>query len=198
MFRTRLGRLVAATITTAALFLHTAPPAGAALTVPQIVTNLQLLTAKSQALQLPARSITVINGPLIVVGLGPYPQIISGFTEIITITDTSIAQLSGTPRITTSADATAVANAYRTYATVTQNLLNILITKAGLFNAMPLIGQPVTDVLRALKSRVDALTFQLVDLVSPSVQKAQIVADHNSLSGALVAAINSYDGLTVG
>lgn len=44
-----------------------------AITPAQMVTNIQLLTSKSQALQAPAQSISIINGPLIVVGLGPFP-----------------------------------------------------------------------------------------------------------------------------
>jgi hypothetical protein len=32
-----------------------------------------MITQKSQALQAPAQSITVINGPLIIIGQGPFP-----------------------------------------------------------------------------------------------------------------------------
>lgn len=39
----------------------------------QVVENINLLTQKSQALQAPAQSISIVNGPLIVVGLGPFP-----------------------------------------------------------------------------------------------------------------------------
>lgn len=43
------------------------------ITPAQVVNNIRALTAKSQALQAPAQSINIINGPLIVVGLGPFP-----------------------------------------------------------------------------------------------------------------------------
>lgn len=39
----------------------------------QVVSNIEMVTQKSQALQAPARSITIINGPLIAVGQGPFP-----------------------------------------------------------------------------------------------------------------------------
>jgi len=39
----------------------------------QIASNINDLTAKSQALQVPANSITCLNGPLIVIGQGPFP-----------------------------------------------------------------------------------------------------------------------------
>lgn len=45
----------------------------AAVTPQQVVGNIQALTTKSQALQAPAQSITIINGPLIIIGLGPFP-----------------------------------------------------------------------------------------------------------------------------
>lgn len=43
------------------------------MTPSQVVDNIKSLTTKSQALQAPAQSISIINGPLIVVGLGPFP-----------------------------------------------------------------------------------------------------------------------------
>jgi hypothetical protein len=48
-------------------------PVMAQTTPAQVVTNIQMLTRKSQALQQPAQSISLINGPLIVIGLGPFP-----------------------------------------------------------------------------------------------------------------------------
>lgn len=45
----------------------------AAVNPQQAIENIRTLTAKSQALQAPAQSITIINGPLIAVGLGPFP-----------------------------------------------------------------------------------------------------------------------------
>jgi hypothetical protein len=57
--------------------------ASAALTAPQIVDNLNMLTTKSRNLQIPANQISIINGPLIVIGLGPFPQIIAGFADIV-------------------------------------------------------------------------------------------------------------------
>lgn len=56
-----------------ALALSLVVPLVSALTAQQIVENINTLTAKSKALQAPAQSITLINGPLIVVGLGPFP-----------------------------------------------------------------------------------------------------------------------------
>jgi hypothetical protein len=45
----------------------------AQLTPAQAVDNIRSLTTKSQALQAPAQSITIVNGPLVVIGLGPFP-----------------------------------------------------------------------------------------------------------------------------
>lgn len=44
-----------------------------ALTASDMVTNIKTLTSKSQALQAPAGAVNIINGPLIVIGLGPFP-----------------------------------------------------------------------------------------------------------------------------
>lgn len=50
-----------------------AVPISAVLTSAQIVDTIQVLTAKSETLQLPAQSITLVNAPLIIFGLGPLP-----------------------------------------------------------------------------------------------------------------------------
>jgi len=50
-----------------------AVPLVSALTAQEIVSNVNALTTKSQALQAPAQSINIINGPLILIGQGPFP-----------------------------------------------------------------------------------------------------------------------------
>jgi hypothetical protein len=43
------------------------------LTASQVVVNIKILIAESQALHAPANSISVINGPLMTIGQGPFP-----------------------------------------------------------------------------------------------------------------------------
>jgi uncharacterized cupredoxin-like copper-binding protein len=59
-------------ITTIALAAF-AVPVFTAITPAQVVDNIRSLTQKSQALQAPAQSLSIINGPLIVIGQGPFP-----------------------------------------------------------------------------------------------------------------------------
>jgi hypothetical protein len=51
--------------------LALATPIAAQASPAQIVSNIQLITQKSQALQAPAQSITIVNGPLIIIGTYP-------------------------------------------------------------------------------------------------------------------------------
>lgn len=53
--------------------ISAAAPLVLALTAQEIVGNINELTTLSQALQAPAQSITVLNGPLILIGQGPFP-----------------------------------------------------------------------------------------------------------------------------
>ncbi|KAI6546597.1 hypothetical protein MCOR05_000539 [Pyricularia oryzae] len=167
----------------------------AALTPAQIISNIQMLTAKSQAIQAPAQSITILNGPLIVIGQGPFPQIITGFTDIISTTTTAIAQMQGTDPVPAGADADAIFNAFREFVRVHQALLNILIGKAGLFNTVPIIGQPVAAVLRQLESVVDTIAFGLIDLVQS--RASDLTTQANQLGGTIEVCIQSYEGLGV-
>ncbi|KAK0613984.1 hypothetical protein B0T14DRAFT_499352 [Immersiella caudata] len=173
-------------------------PLVSALTATQIVNNIQSLTSKSQALQAPAQSITILNGPLLAVGLGPFPQILTGFTDIVDNAKTAHAQMQSSPEhITTAADATAVANAFREFVRVHQVLLNILIGKAGLFQTVLVIGAPVASALQSLEAIVDTVAFNLIDLVDPATQKNQITGDAKALSNTIGIAIKAYEGLTV-
>ncbi|KAF3180125.1 hypothetical protein TWF225_001828 [Orbilia oligospora] len=172
-----------------------AAPSIAALTPAQMVGNIEMLTTKSKALQNPAKSITLVNGPLIAIGLGPFPQIIVGFTEIITITSTAIAQMQGSAAITNPTDAKAIADAFRMFVKVHQELLNILIGKAGLFTLVPIIGQPVASVLRSLEAIVDTVAFGIIDTVEVAASKDTIQSDAGSLSATISLSIKSYEGL---
>lgn len=91
-----------------------ATTAMAALTPAQIADSLKTITTQSQNLQGPAQSITIVNAPLIVIGQGPFPPIISGFTQIVTTATAAISQFDGTPKITNQADADLVFGAFRT------------------------------------------------------------------------------------
>jgi hypothetical protein len=75
---------------TAAAALAVCASAVSALTPAEVVTNIQILTTKSQQLQGPANSITIVNGPLIIIGQGPFPVRIStecGPTQRYSIND---------------------------------------------------------------------------------------------------------------
>lgn len=178
------------------LLLAMAAVARGALTPAQVASNIQTLTVKSQALQAPAQSITIISGPLIIIGQGPFPTIIAGFTEIVNIATTSIAQMQGSARVTNAADAKVIADAFREFVRVHQVLLNILIGKAGLFNTVPFIGAPVAQVLRAVENVVDTIAFMLIDMVQG--QATDLMSQAGSLKGTIGVAIQSYEGLQTG
>jgi hypothetical protein len=168
----------------------------AALTPIQMADNIKMLTTKSQALQAPAQSITIINGPLIVIGQGPFPVIITGFTEIITTVTTALAQMEGSTRVPAGASSTLIFDAFREFVRVHQVLLNILIGKAGLFNTVPVIGSPVAAVLRQLEAVVDTVAFQLIDLVESRAN--DLMSEADSLSKTIGTAIGAYEGLNLG
>ncbi|KAK2036057.1 hypothetical protein LZ31DRAFT_484852, partial [Colletotrichum somersetense] len=77
-------------------------------------------------------------------------QIIAGFTDIVSTATTAIAQMQGTQPVPAGADAGAIFDAFCEFVRVQQVLLNILIGKAGLFNTITIIRQPVAAVLRQI------------------------------------------------
>jgi hypothetical protein len=88
-------------------------PALAAVTPAQIVSNLEMITQKSMALQAPAKTITLVNAPLLVIGQGPLPRIIQGFSDIVSTGTNAISQMDGTAPVPAGADSDAIAEAFR-------------------------------------------------------------------------------------
>ncbi|KAI0805483.1 UVI-1 [Xylaria sp. FL0064] len=172
-----------------------AATAMAALTPTQIVTSIKQVTTISQQLQTPAQSITIVNAPLIVIGQGPFPQLISGFTQIVTTATSAIGQLDGTQPITADADATAVFDAFREFVRVHQALLNILIGKAGIIEQVPVVGQPVAAVLRQVEGVVDTIAITLINLVES--RSKDLESEANNLGNTLDLCIQKYEGLQV-
>ncbi|KAI0105774.1 UVI-1 [Nemania sp. FL0031] len=172
-----------------------AATAMAALSPAQIASGLKTVTTQSQKLQAPAQSITIVNAPLIVIGQGPLPTLIAGFTEIVTTATTIISQTDGTPKITNQADADLVFDAFRGFVRVHQELLNILIGKAGLLTQVPFIGPPVAAVLRQVEGVVDSIAFFLIDTVEGRTK--DIESEANSLGSTLDLTISKYQGLSV-
>ncbi|KAK1997014.1 hypothetical protein LX36DRAFT_637070 [Colletotrichum falcatum] len=161
----------------------------------QVVSNIKMLTDKSRALQAPAQSINVINGPLIIIGQGPFPQIILGFTDIVSTATAAIAQMQGMPPVTATASATAIFEAFRGFVSVHQALLNILIGKSGLFSTVPFIGQPIAAVLRQIESIVDTIALGLIDAVESRAKDLQGQAD--MLTASIDLTIERYEGISV-
>lgn len=99
-----------------------------------IVANLKALTAKAQNIQPPAQSISLINGPLLVIGLGPFPvrygcpiankfedtnpqtlyqKIIQSYVDIVSVATTDLSRMQGQSPIKGGDDANAIFEAYR-------------------------------------------------------------------------------------
>ncbi|KAK4032955.1 hypothetical protein C8A01DRAFT_20056 [Parachaetomium inaequale] len=172
-----------------------AAPVMAALTPLQISDGLAQLTKMSQELQPVAASITIVNAPLIVIGQGPFPPLIKGFTEMVTVGTVIIGQTQGTPQITVEADATLVFESFRGFVRVHQALLNILIGKAGILTKVPMVGQPVAAVLRQVEGVVDSIAIFLIDLVESRAKDLE--SEANSVGESLDLCIQQYEGIQV-
>lgn len=78
----------------------------------QVVSYLQELSRKLQAIQEPAQTISLINGPLIVVGQGPIPQVITGLSDLVSKANTAISHMENMPPITAGTPSDEVFDAF--------------------------------------------------------------------------------------
>jgi hypothetical protein len=79
----------------------------------EVAAAVKELTRQSQALQAPAESINMINGPLIIVNQGPFPQICKGLKEIVSAATADISRMKGMKPVAAGNDADTIVNAYR-------------------------------------------------------------------------------------
>ncbi|KAI2636699.1 UVI-1 [Xylaria nigripes] len=186
-----------------------AASAMAAATPQQVVDGIKSITQLSLDLQAPAQSITIVNAPLIVIGGGPFPQLIAGFSKIVITTQTLISQLAvpvarSVPEKVHARDihlrdtvdpADAVFDAFRDFVRVHQDLLNILIGKAGILTKIPVVGAPVAAALRGVEGVVDTVTIALITLFQTRAEDFEVQG--NALGNTLELCINSYAGLQV-
>ncbi|KAI0405018.1 hypothetical protein F4802DRAFT_565379 [Xylaria palmicola] len=191
--------------------LALASTAMSAATPQQIADGIRSITQKSQALQAPAQSITVLNAPLIVIGQGPFPTLITGFQDIVSTATALVAQLPGSQPIrkrddeerqhardlvARGPDADLVFSSFREFVRVHQTLLNILIGKAGVLAKVPVIGQPVATVLRSVEGVVDTIAITLINLLQ--THSNDVASDANSLGNTLTLTIDSYETISLG
>ena len=102
--------MVSFKLLTSALALAT--PIIAQSTPAQIVTQINDLTSKTTALQPQAETVSLINGPLIIIGEGPLPKIIRGYVDIVQTGQQDTQSLTNTPTIPAGADADAINQAW--------------------------------------------------------------------------------------
>ncbi|CCF45608.1 UVI-1h [Colletotrichum higginsianum] len=159
----------------------------------QVVMNIEVITTKSQALIAPAQNINLISGALLIIGQGPFPKIIAGFTDIVTTAGVALVQMRGMPPVPAGAQSDAIFEAFRTFVKVHQQLLNVLIGKAGLFTTIPIVGEPVAVVLRAVEDIVDTVAFALIDAVQSRAKDLE--AELDSLTGTIQTATKQYSGI---
>jgi len=164
-----------------------------AITSSQVVINIQTLTNKSLALQGPANQIDLISGPLVVIGQGPLPIILAGFTDIIATASAAIVQMKGMGPVPAGPDSDAIFDAFRIFIRVHQELLSILIGKAGLFNLVPFIGAPVTGVLQLVEGVVDTIALTLVNNVQSHANEIQQQLSSFDLS--INVSVKAYGGI---
>ncbi|KAL2194704.1 UVI-1 [Corynascus similis CBS 632.67] len=183
-----------------------AAPVLAAVTPQQIADSLKSITKQARELQAPAQSITNVNAPLIIIRQGPLPPLIKGFEEIVSTANALIDQLPNTEpiqkrnvpsRITRRGpDAELVFETFRALVRAHQDLLNILIGKAGLLTRTPFVGRPIASVLRKVEGSPDldqTISFTLINLTEARAR--DIESEAKSLGNTLDLCIKQWEGL---
>jgi hypothetical protein len=89
-------------------------PMAAQVTPAQLVqSNLKTLIQKGQSLQGQLQGINFLNGPLVLIGQGPFPAIIRGFGDTISTTKYAIQLFDGANAVPAGAQSDVVFSTFR-------------------------------------------------------------------------------------
>jgi hypothetical protein len=78
----------------------------------QVVDTFKQLTQKAHALEKPAQRINVVNGPLIVIGQGPFSQIQAGLADMVSVATAFMPGMQNMPPVAADSDAGTIFDAY--------------------------------------------------------------------------------------
>lgn len=159
-----------------------------------VVSSLNELTRAMQQISNPANQISLVNIPLLLIGQGPVPQVITGLNSTAILAGQAVAQISALNSLS-GCDADAVADAYRAFVVVSQQTISILIGKSGQFTAAPFAASPLTAALRQVEAASDALAFALIERLPEGGAGAVVKAGAGSLDGTLATAIDAYSNV---
>ncbi|KAK4246901.1 hypothetical protein C7999DRAFT_32675 [Corynascus novoguineensis] len=175
-----------------------------AATPQQIADGIKAITKRIQNLLAPAQSITALYAPLIDTSKGPFPQVVTGLTNAASTTNALVAQISGSEpihkrgvpsRITRRGpDADDVFVAFQEYVSAGQDLLEVLIEKAGVATEVPGLSQLVVASLVVYETSVNTLSVTVTDLTQ--VRASDLTSEADSLRETLDTAIKTYEGLS--
>ncbi|KAH8592201.1 hypothetical protein B0O99DRAFT_743960 [Bisporella sp. PMI_857] len=159
----------------------------------QITQNIQVLATKSQTLIAPAQAMNITNAPLLLIGQGPWSQVITGFTDILTTGSQFVAGINPTSKFD-GRDATSISDAWGTFVRVHQQLLHTLIGKgASQVTMVPFVGPPITAVLKSDESILDTIGVSLSGVIKDGTID-RIKNDLGLLDQTLEQALKAFAG----
>ncbi|APA08974.1 predicted protein [Sclerotinia sclerotiorum 1980 UF-70] len=133
-----------------------------AMTSATVVSAIKNITILSGNLEVTVQGLNL--SPISILDPSTFTPIVLGFNGIIASVQADISAMASNPIGTlTVSGQTDVCNAFRDFVKVHQDLLSVLIGKAGLLQSLG--GAPVAAVLRTLEGVVDTIAFGIINAV---------------------------------
>ncbi|KAH6849620.1 hypothetical protein B0I37DRAFT_352199 [Chaetomium sp. MPI-CAGE-AT-0009] len=172
-----------------------AAPVMAALSPAELVERINELTKKSQALHAPVDSITIVNAPLVAVGRGPLPEIMTAGADILSTATGLMSSLDGIPQDANEAEVTMILDAFHDCVHVNQDLLTLIVSKTDPFKAIPVVGRVVTVLLGPFE--VFANAFARFSIMTSEFWAEQLKARANCMDATRTTGVENDKGIIV-
>ncbi|KAK3304735.1 UVI-1 [Chaetomium strumarium] len=159
-----------------------AAPVMATLSPAELVDRINELTKKSEALHAPVQSITLTSAPLIALGQGPLPALLTGGADILSSATVLISNLDGIPQGASEDDLTKILDAFRDCVHVNQELLKVVVSKADLLKSIPVFGGPATVLLGPFEGFANAIAGLAINMSESWVEQFKVSHQDNCLN----------------
>ncbi|KAK4212460.1 hypothetical protein QBC37DRAFT_401524 [Rhypophila decipiens] len=168
--------------------------ATAFLTADEVATSIGTLTAKSQSLIEPAGTLSLANAAFLLLGEGPWAQVLDGLNDISETAKKEIVYMQTvekSPAKFAGEEAQLIGDALKGLVKVVTELVDALVKQLEVVDKIPIIGQVVSPVLELVNTLLDNFLYQVVDLVEDVLAEA-LKLDFGNLDNTLAQAYNAF------
>ncbi|RSL64250.1 hypothetical protein CEP54_004795 [Fusarium duplospermum] len=149
------------------VLLGAASVANAFISPSQLIRGIDDLIHKTEDLIKPAGQLSISNAPSLILGSGPFFEVITGLRDVTRLTTDIGGSLSGATKGTFEGkDGDQIVASVKKLSDTFGNLLDAFLEKADIFGEIPFVGAPFRIAIALTKHAFQEFTGTIIDTLS--------------------------------